>query len=242
MGSILCELRAEIEKNIDQHTKKSSQRYFKERIRVYGVKTGVISRIAQDYFFKIKDLGKRGIYLLCEELFESGMLEESFIACKWSEYVKDYDEEDFLLFERWVDTYVNNWATCDTLCNHTVGYFIMTYPEYVERLIWWAKSENMWMRRAAAVSLIIPAKTGLFLDEAFKIADTLMGDEEDLVQKGFGWLLKEESRTKQREVYDYVLARRSVMPRTALRYAIELMPQELRREAMKRVAASEDLI
>jgi 3-methyladenine DNA glycosylase AlkD len=100
----------------------------------------------------------------------------------------------------------------------------------------------MWMRRAAAVSLIIPAKTGLFLDEAFKIADTLMGDEEDLVQKGFGWLLKEESRTKQREVYDYVLARRSVMPRTALRYAIELMPQELRREAMKRVAASEDLI
>jgi 3-methyladenine DNA glycosylase AlkD len=62
-----------------------------------------------------------------------------------------------------------------------------------------------------------------------------MEEKEDLVQKGFGWLLKEESRTKQKEVYEYVLSKRAVMPRTALRYAIELMPQDMRREAMKRI-------
>jgi 3-methyladenine DNA glycosylase AlkD len=90
------------------------------------------------------------------------------------------------------------------------------------------------MRRASAVSLILPAKRGLFLGEAFKISDLLLEENEDLVQKGFGWLLKEESRTHQGEVYEYVLSNRDVMPRTALRYAIKLIPDEMRKEAMKK--------
>jgi 3-methyladenine DNA glycosylase AlkD len=59
-------------------------------------------------------------------------------------------------------------------------------------------------------------------------------DPDDLVQKGYGWLLKEESRKHQKEVYDYVVKNRQIMPRTALRYAIELMPKELKAEAMKK--------
>jgi 3-methyladenine DNA glycosylase AlkD len=90
------------------------------------------------------------------------------------------------------------------------------------------------MRRAAAVSLIVPAKHGKFLPEALEIADLLLLDSEDMVQKGYGWLLKEASRHHQAEVFSYVMRNRKVMPRTALRYAIELMPQELKKEAMKK--------
>ncbi len=78
----------------------------------------------------------------------------------------------------------------------------------------------------------------MFLEEAFRISDLLMGEKENLVQKGYGWLLKEESRTRENEVYEYVLSKRAVMPRTALRYAIERMPKELKKEAMKRVTPS----
>ena len=53
-------------------------------------------------------------------------------------------------------------------------------------------------------------------------------------QKGYGWLLKEASRKHTTEVFDYVMRNRAVMPRTALRYAIELMPKELKAEAMKK--------
>jgi 3-methyladenine DNA glycosylase AlkD len=59
-------------------------------------------------------------------------------------------------------------------------------------------------------------------------------DGDDMVQKGYGWLLKEESRKHQREVLEYVVRNRRKMPRTALRYAVELMPKELRAEVMKR--------
>jgi 3-methyladenine DNA glycosylase AlkD len=62
----------------------------------------------------------------------------------------------------------------------------------------------------------------------------LLTDTDDMVQKGYGWLLKEESRKHQTKVFDYVVKNRKVMPRTALRYAIELMPRELKEEAMKK--------
>jgi 3-methyladenine DNA glycosylase AlkD len=55
-----------------------------------------------------------------------------------------------------------------------------------------------------------------------------------MVQKGYGWLLKEASRAHQAEVFDYVMKNKAVMPRTSLRYAIEKMPAELRRKAMER--------
>lgn len=66
----------------------------------------------------------------------------------------------------------------------------------------------MWMRRAAAVSLIIPAKEGKFLEEAFEISDILMADKEDLVQKGYGWLLKVESRGSKEATREDEIRRR----------------------------------
>jgi 3-methyladenine DNA glycosylase AlkD len=98
----------------------------------------------------------------------------------------------------------------------------------------WARTDHPWLMRAAAVSLVLPARKGHFLEDVFEIADILLTDEHDLVQKGYGWMLKEASRLHQQEVFDYVVDHRRQMPRTALRYAIELMPPEMRKEAMKK--------
>jgi 3-methyladenine DNA glycosylase AlkD len=130
--------------------------------------------------------------------------------------------------------YVNNWAKCDTLCNHAVGSFIEMYPECVESLKGWARSENRWLRRASAVTLILPARKGMFLGDIFEIAEVLLKDEDDMVQKGYGWMLKEASKSHLQEVFEYVMAKKAGMPRTALRYAIEKMPEEMRRRAMER--------
>ena len=108
------------------------------------------------------------------------------------------------------------------------------YPERINDLKDWAKSNNRWLKRASAVSLIIPAKRGKFLKDIFKIADILLLDKDDMVQKGYGWMLKEASKLHQKDVYDYVIKNKNIMPRTALRYAIELMPKELKLEAMTR--------
>lgn len=130
--------------------------------------------------------------------------------------------------------YVSNWASCDTLCNHTVGGFLEDYPQFIPRLRDWARSENRWLRRAAAVSLIVPARRGLFLEDIFAIADILLMDEDDLVRKGYGWMLKAASQAHLNEVFDFVMKHKTIMPRTALRYAIEKMPEEMRKRAMEK--------
>lgn len=233
MDDVIEKIRKELRENCDEKTKETGQKFFKEKIRLYGVRTAVVSRIGKECFKSIQDKSKTEIFDYCEELWQSGYMEESFIACNWSYFIrKEYEPEDFSVFERWIDTHVSNWASCDTLCNHTVGAFIEMYPDYLAGLKKWAKSENRWMRRASAVSLIIPARQGRFLKDIFEIADILLLDQDDLVQKGYGWMLKEASRKNQKEVFHYVVKNKKIMPRTALRYAIEKMPKELKTEAM----------
>jgi 3-methyladenine DNA glycosylase AlkD len=106
------------------------------------------------------------------------------------------------------------------------------YPEHLAGLKRWTKSDNRWVKRAAAVSLIIPARKGLYLSDIFEIADLVHSDPDDMVQKGYGWMLKVASQSHLKEVFEYVMDRRATMPRTALRYAIEKMPADLKARAM----------
>ncbi len=228
-------IREELLLNSDEKTKESGQRFFKENVKLYGIKTAVVKKIDRKYFKEIKEKNRLDIYSVCEEFMKSGFMEESFIAANWSYYIRSrYEQEDFNIFERWVKSFVSNWASCDTLCNHTIGAFIEMYPEYLDKLKEWAKSSNRWVRRASAVSLIIPAKKGLFADDIFSIADILLADKDDLVQKGYGWMLKSACKNHEKEVFEYVMNNKKEMPRTALRYAIEKMPPELKSAVMKK--------
>lgn len=235
MKTVIEQVRQALVDNIDEKTRQNAQGFFKEKILYHGVRIPMVNKISKEFYALIKELPKKEIFTLCETLWKSGYSEESYIACNWSYYLHaQYEPEDFDVFEKWVDKYVSNWASCDTLCNHTVGTFVEMYPDYISRLKEWAHSENRWMKRAAAVTLIIPARKGLFLKDIFEIADTLFYDTDDLVQKGYGWMLKAASEAYQKEVFDYVMAKKADMPRTSLRYAIEKMPKEMKVLAMAR--------
>jgi 3-methyladenine DNA glycosylase AlkD len=233
IAGIVGKIRQDLKQNSDEKTRKSNLTFFKDKIKLYGVKSPLVGTIAKAHFKAIRGSAKSDIFDLCEELWQSGFIEESFVACTWAYSVhQDFKPDDFSVFEKWIHKHVDNWASCDTFCNHTVGTFIEMYPEYLSGLKRWALSKNRWMRRAAAVSLIVPAKQGKFLKDVFEIADILLLDREDMVQKGYGWMLKVAANTHEQEVFDYVMKKKSVMPRTALRYAIEKMPKDLKAKAM----------
>jgi 3-methyladenine DNA glycosylase AlkD len=228
-------LRKRLTEAADEKTREGSQHFFKETVQVYGVKAKPLKAISKELYQPLKSHSKDEILLLCETLWQSGMLEESFVAGDWC-YArrKEYVPDDLIFFRRWIDKYVSNWASCDNFCNHSMGELMMRYPELLIELLGFTGSENRWMRRAAAVSLIVPARKGMFIDIVFKIADLLLHDHDDMVQKGYGWMLKVAAKHHQEKVFDFVMKHRETMPRTALRYAIEKMPEALRREAMKR--------
>jgi len=234
-NDVLTAVRQELVQSIDEKTRDSAQRFFKEEVKFHGVKSAIVRKIATKYFREINGRDKKEIFGLCENLLETNYGEEAFIAFEWAYSLRrKYEQEDFQVFERWVSEYVDNWAKCDTLCNHTLGTFIEMYPEYIKNLKVWAQAGNRWLRRASAVTLILPARKGDFLKEVLEISDILLKDKDDMVQKGYGWMLKEASKKHQDEIFCYVMSNRAEMPRTALRYAIEKMPEELRRKAMDR--------
>lgn len=233
--SIIQKVRKTLIENADKKVKKSQKRFFKDEIKSYGVNVWRAEKIGKDYLKTLNGLSKKEIFALCEELLKSNFMEESWMAASWAySQRKNYLPPDFAVFENWVKKYVTNWATCDTLCNHTIGTFIDMYPQYVEKLKAWTKSNNRWVKRAAAVTLIIPAKQGKFLKDIFEIADSLLKDTDDMVQKGYGWMLKLASQSHQKKVFEFVLKNKKVMPRTALRYAIEKLPPEFRQKAMEK--------
>jgi 3-methyladenine DNA glycosylase AlkD len=108
------------------------------------------------------------------------------------------------------------------------------FPGFMPEFKKWARSDNRWVKRASCVSLILPARRGEFLADVFELADILLLDLDDMVQKGYGWMLKEASRKHTKEVFDYVVKHKKNMPRTALRYAIEKMPVNLKKKAMEK--------
>jgi 3-methyladenine DNA glycosylase AlkD len=235
MNKIIAQIKNDLQKKADPKHKQISQRFFKEKIKLYGVKHNLRQPISKKYWREVKNLPKAKIFALCEELLKSKYMEESSIAYDWSHWLhKKYEPKDFLIFTKWVNKYVSNWGECDNLCNHSLGAFIEKFPSYLNKLKTWTKSKNRWVKRASAVSLILPARKGLFLKDVFVIADKLMTDEDDLVQKGYGWLLKEASRQHPREIFAYVLKNKKAMPRTSLRYAIEKLPLKMRIVAIQR--------
>jgi 3-methyladenine DNA glycosylase AlkD len=232
---IIAAVRRELAQQADTNTAAQYQRFFKEKAAFHGVKSNTVQKIARTYLKEIRLFSKLEVFSLCEELLKSDYTEEASIAFEWSySRYREYESADFAIFEDWLKKYVNNWAKCDTLCNHTIGTFIEKYPRFIENLKYWSKSDNRWLRRAAAVTLIIPARNGKFLKDVFEIADALLTDGDDLVQKGYGWLLKDTAMKHQLEIFDYVMKNKEIMPRTALRYAIERMPSELKRRAMEK--------
>jgi 3-methyladenine DNA glycosylase AlkD len=131
----------------------------------------------------------------------------------------------------------DNWALTDDLCGRVTAPFLRTHPREIAVVTRWARSPNLWVRRAAAVSLVPLARRGERLGAAYRVATLLLGDGEDLIHKATGWLLREAGRTDPARLEAYLLARGPRVPRTTLRYAIERFAPPRRHAILERTRA-----
>lgn len=199
-----------------------------------GARLGEIRKTSASHFQEVKGLSKSEIIKLCNELLALEVYEYRVVAFDWFYRIrKQYVEADFKIFEFWVLNHLTDWMDCDDLCTHALGEFLIRYPNKLPKVFAWSKSTNWVVRRAAAVALILPVKSGLYFSEVLKTSTQLLQDEHDLVRKGCGWALKESCRHFQKEVFEFVMLHKDQMPRVSLRYAIEKMPQTLKKKAMK---------
>jgi 3-methyladenine DNA glycosylase AlkD len=164
----------------------------------------------------------------CQELWKSGTDEEGNLAIYlYCHFRKQCASCEFHLFEKWIDRYVHHWGHCDGVSHYLISASIENDPALAPLLLPWTASPNRWKRRAAAVSLVHEARAGRSTDLILQVAERLLPDEDDLVRKGVGWLLKEAYAARPRHVVRFLQVRKENVPRLILRIAAEkMMPAE----------------
>jgi 3-methyladenine DNA glycosylase AlkD len=233
-AEIIKKLKNEIRAADRPENRINYQQFFKERLKEpEGLKAVVLRSISNNGYKEIRGESLDQILRLCDQLLASDERYMRFVAFEWAlKSKRHFRAGEFTRFERWLKTYVSSWGSCDHLCTGPIGVLIAQYQQLAVKVRPWRRSRNRWVRRGAAVSLIMPVRQRLLLDEVFRTADTLLEDQDDMVQKGYGWMLKEASNRFPDEVFAYVMKQKARMPRTALRYAIEKLPPTRRKQAM----------
>lgn len=124
--------------------------------------------------------------------------------------------------------YVNNWDLVDTSSGYIVGPYLENRPEKMQVLHRLAVAESLWERRVAMLATFAYIRQG-HAEEALSIAEQLLHDKHDLIQKAVGWMLREIGKRVSRAVLlDFLDTHAADMPRTTLRYAIEHLPPDQR--------------
>jgi 3-methyladenine DNA glycosylase AlkD len=121
--------------------------------------------------------------------------------------------------------YINNWDLVDLSAPQIVGVYLADRSR--KPLYRLAKSSWLWDRRISILATFHFIRQGDFND-SLKIAEMLLGDDQDLIHKAVGWMLREVGKRDIAALEGFLKQHCLVMPRTMLRYAIEKFPEKKR--------------
>ena len=122
---------------------------------------------------------------------------------------------------------INNWDLVDSSAPYIVGDYLYNNQEQSKILLEFSQSENLWVRRISIVSTFAFIKNNEF-NKTLEIAKLLLNDDQDLIHKAVGWMLREIYKRDKRIIKRFLRQNYALIPRTTLRYAIERMDKEER--------------
>jgi len=209
------------------------QWFFKEEIKSRGWCTGDLRKVAVRFRRTIlKELGLPFLLQVADKLFTGRCLEEKVFAVLMLETLTDrFGDAEFRLFESWL-LRITSWADHDGLVHYLIAPMIAAKPARSARVFRWAKSRDRWHRRAACVALIRGTRRKMFLAEIKRLSNLLLADEDDMVQKGLGWLLRETAKADARRAVPYLMTIRQRAPRLVLRTACETLTPKSRKRIL----------
>jgi 3-methyladenine DNA glycosylase AlkD len=149
--------------------------------------------------------------------------------------VDQFRKPEFKLFESWLDS-ISSWADHDALVHYLIGAMIAGDESLLSRPPRWAKAKNRWHQRAAAVSLIHSTRQHKNFDAIQRITEMLLTSDDDMVQKGLGWLLREAAKANPEQTVAYLMTIRERSARLVLRTACETLPAAARERVLGRKA------
>jgi len=209
------------------------QHFFKEEVQSRGWYTAELRKFALRFRRSIvRERGMDFLVQVADQLFSGRILEEKAMAVFLLEkQTKNFGDNEFQLFASWLDR-VTSWADHDALAHYLLAPMVAADPARCREVFLWAKSPNRWRRRAACVALIRGARERRFFEQIVQLSNQLLHDEDDMVQKGLGWLLRETAKADSKRTVPYLMKIRKNAPRLVLRTACETLPLATRRRVL----------
>jgi 3-methyladenine DNA glycosylase AlkD len=205
------------------------QRFFKtgpgeygEGDRFRGIRVPVLRRLCREF----KQAGLTEAVALLGSMWHEDRLLALLILIERYRKADESGRESIYALYSSQTARINNWDLVDISAPHVVGRHLSgsdRTPLYL-----FAASASLWERRIAIISTFYFIRNGEF-EDTLSISELLLDDQEDLIHKAVGWMLREVGK-RDRKVLERFLERHGPrMPRVMLRYAIERFPEDIRR-------------
>jgi len=227
--SILSNLSKELKQKSDPVRAKNLMWFFKTGKGEYGEGDkflGITVPEARKIAIKYSDLRLSEIQKLLKNKYHEARLVAILILVHKSKLADKKTQSITYKFYLKNTKYINNWDLVDLSTGYVVGNYLFDKDKKI--LLKLAKSKNLWERRIAIVSTLAFIVKGE--DQwTFKIVKMLLNDQEDLIHKACGWMLREVGkRVSEAKLRAFLDVYGPKMPRTMLRYAIERLPEKIR--------------
>ena len=207
-----------------------SQRFFKtgkgeygEGDKFLGIRVPTIRKCVREYrAISLEDTLK----LLKSSFHEARLLALLILVAQYSSSKKSAEKQSIYRSYLRHTEFINNWDLVDCSAEHIVGAHLWSKDRKpIHRLV---RSRSLWERRIGVMSTFYFIKKEDFSD-TLAISEFLLDDQEDLIHKAVGWMLREVGKRNRNVGERFLEIHYKKMPRTMLRYAIEKLPEEERR-------------
>jgi 3-methyladenine DNA glycosylase AlkD len=224
-------IKIELDRHVNFERAANAPRYFKagpgeyaEGDQFLGVANPDLRKLSKQFWAEISadELGQ----LLLDPIHEVRLLAVFMLVEKFNKTIPAAAKE------QWVTLYlkciagINNWDLVDSSAHLILGRWLEDKPR--DLLYEFATTDQLWKQRIAMIATMWYIRNNDFTD-ALNIAEILMHHEHDLIHKAVGWMLREVGNRDFKTEEAFLKQYYRQLPRTALRYAIEKFPEELRK-------------
>ncbi len=225
-----------LRENANEARAASLQRYFKDPVNYFGLEHAVAKEIKLTLIDRVGgSWTNRDAVRFCEAMIRDSHMEARGIGYQLvAHFVAAAPPELLADVKRWLELTCGNWGLVDNLAPSVLAPLLELHPDLVPEVVAWTDSPSRWVRRGAVVAFVpLVAKKEEYLAPAYRVASRLFDDDEDLIHKAVGWLLREAGKVDQDRLEIFLLENGPRIPRTSVRYAIERFPKDARKRLLE---------
>lgn len=158
---------------------------------VLSVPEEEVRRLARQTARKHRNEDVNVLVSLAGELWQTGVHEEMTLALVMLQTLERFlDDSHWNVFKTWMED-VRTVDHCDRMARELLGAIVTRDRTFVRVLRHWARSENVWVRRAAVLGVFLRARQMSDIEAALSVCEPLMADKEPLVREAVELILKE---------------------------------------------------